>query len=102
MGSIRAASRGADIQTIALAARRQSVLEGQAIDTGAVAWAAYEASAGRPTPPPRGQLTSDQKRRLAIGLVREKDVSQADVARLIGVTRQAVSGYLKEVGDGSG
>lgn len=93
---------GADIQTISLAARRQSVLEGHAIDTGAVAWAAYEASAGRPTPPPRGQLTSDQKRTLAVGLVREKGVSQADVARLIGVTRQAVSGYLKEVSDGGG
>jgi hypothetical protein len=93
---------GADIQTIALAARRQGVLEGHAIDTGAVAWAAYEASSGRPTPPPRGHLTTEQKRTLAIGLVHEKGVSQADVARLIGVTRQAVSGYLKEGGDGGG
>jgi hypothetical protein len=47
---------GADIQTIALSARRQAVLEGHPIDTGAVAWAAYEASVGRPTPPPRGHL----------------------------------------------
>jgi len=93
---------GADIQTIALAARRQGVLENHAVDTGAVAWAAYEAAAGRPAPPPRGQLTSEQKRTLAIGLVREKGVSQADVARLISVTRQAVSGYLKEGGDGGG
>jgi hypothetical protein len=93
---------GADIQTIALAARRQAVLEGHAIDTGAVAWAAYEASAGRPASPPRGHLTSEQKRSLAIRLVREKSISQADVARLIGVTRQAVSGYLKDESDGGG
>ncbi|MEJ1978639.1 MAG: ATP-binding protein [Acetobacteraceae bacterium] len=93
---------GADIQTIALSARRQAVLEGHPIDTGAVAWAAYEASVGRPTPPPREHLTSDQKRMLALGLVREKKVSQSDVARLINVTRQAVSGYLKEGGDGGG
>lgn len=93
---------GADIQTIALSARRQAVLEGHAIDTGAVAWAACEASAGRPASPPRGHLTSEQKRSLAIGLVRENSISQADVARLIGVTRQAVSGYLKEGSDGGG
>lgn len=93
---------GADIQTIALSARRQAVLEKHPVDTGAVAWAAYEASVGRPTPPPRGHLTSDQKRMLAIGLVREKKVSQSDVARLINVTRQAVSGYLKEGSYGGG
>lgn len=93
---------GADIQTIALSARRQAVLEGHPIDTGAVAWAAFEASVGRPTPPPRGHLTSEQKRMLALGLVREKKVSQSDVARLINVTRQAVSTYLKEGGDGGG
>jgi predicted transcriptional regulator len=39
---------------------------------------------------------------LAIGLVREKGLSQSDAARLINVTRQAVSGYLKEGGDGGG
>jgi SpoVK/Ycf46/Vps4 family AAA+-type ATPase len=91
---------GADIQMIALAARRQSVLEKHEIDTGAVAWAAFEASAGRPAAPPREPLTSEQKRALAQGMVHEKGISQADVARLINVTRQAVSGYLKESGDG--
>ena len=93
---------GADIQTIALAARRQAVLEKHPIDTGAVAWAAYEAAAGRPTTLPRGHLTTEQKRTLALGLVREKKISQSDIARLINVTRQAVFGYMKEGGDASG
>jgi MoxR-like ATPase len=93
---------GADIQTIALAARRQAVLEGHGLDIGAVAWATHEAARGRTAPPPRGHLTSEQKRLLSLALVQERGISQADVARLIGVTRQAVSGYVKEGGDGGG
>ena len=88
---------GADIQNIALAARRHSVLDGNPIDAGSIAWAAIAAAAGRLASPERGGVPSDRKKPLAISLVRDMGASKADAARLLGVTRQAVSGYLKEV-----
>jgi ATPase family associated with various cellular activities (AAA) len=87
---------GADIQNLALAARRQAVLDQRSLDVGAVAWATLQSFGGLPALPDRAGLTSEQKKNLALVLVRERGISGADVARLIGVTRQAVSGYLRE------
>jgi hypothetical protein len=87
---------GGDIQSIALAARRQAVLDNKPLDVGSVAWAALETVAGHRTTPARGELPSERKRAVALTLVRDKGVPQADVARVLGVTRQAISGYLKE------
>lgn len=87
---------GADIQNIALAARRQAVLEARPIDTGAVAWAVLEVTAGRRALPDRLGLNSVRKKAAALTLVRECGINQSETARLLGVSRQAVSAYLKE------
>ena len=87
---------GAEIQTIALAARRQALIGGTSLDPGAVSWAVSETAAGRLALPDRCGLSSDQKRKLALTLAAEHQATGADIARLLGVTRQAVSGYLRE------
>lgn len=96
LARISAGLSGADIQTIALAARRHAVFENGPVDIGSVVWATTQTADGKLALPERGGLASDYKRRLAITLVRDKGVSGADAARLVGVTRQAVSSYLKE------
>ena len=93
---------GADIQNIALSARRNAVFEGVPLDAGSVAWAAVETAAGRLSLSERGGLSSERKRNLSISMVRERGLSGADAARLLGVTRQAVSAWLKEDGHGEG
>lgn len=93
---------GADIRNLALAARRQAVLTDHPVDTGAVAWAALQNDKGRLTLPERGGLSSERKKAVAQILVRDFSISQADVARLLNVSRQAVSGYLKEDQHGDG
>lgn len=87
---------GADIQNIAHAARRQAVLDGRPIDSGAVAWAVLEVAAGRRALPDRLGFASARKKAVALALVRERGISQSETARLLGVSRQAVSAYLKE------
>lgn len=87
---------GADIQNIALAARRQAVLDQRPFDSGAVAWAVLEVAAGRRAIPDRLGLTTARKRAVALALVRERGISQSEAARLLGVSRQAISAYLKE------
>jgi len=87
---------GADIQNLALAARRQAFLDDKDIDYAALAWAAVRSHEGRLELPAREGLSTEQKRSLALKLARDADASGADVARILGVTRQAVSAYLKE------
>ncbi len=87
---------GAEIQTIALAARRQALLGAVPLDVGSVTWAVSETAAGRLALPSRCEMSTDQKRRLARGIASEHHVIAADIARLLGVTRQAAAGYLRE------
>ncbi len=89
---------GADIETIALTARRHELLEGRDIDLGTVALSVVNSAQGRQTLPQKQPLDADQKRQLAIALKERGNVSGADIARLLGVTRQAVYLYLKQDG----
>ena len=93
---------GADIETAALTARRHALLEDRDVDLGAVALAIVSSRAGRPALPQKMPLDPDQKRQLAISLKERFHLSGADIARLIGVTRQAVYLYLKQDGEGHG
>jgi SpoVK/Ycf46/Vps4 family AAA+-type ATPase len=96
LAQIASGLSGADIQMIALAARRQAVIESQPLDIPAVVGAVLKAAAGRLAVPAHvHHLPGERKKALALVLVREKGISQSDVARLLGVTRQSVSSYLK-------
>lgn len=85
---------GADIETIALTARRHALLDRRDLDFGAVALAILDVRAGRSSMPQRTPLEPEQKRQLALGL--KEKVSAANIARLLGVTRQAVYQYFKQ------
>lgn len=87
---------GAEVQNIALAARRQAALDHRELDPASVAMATLETKRSGRALPERYGLSTEQKRNLACELVRDFRETGADVARLIGTTRQAVSGYLKE------
>jgi hypothetical protein len=87
---------GADIENLALTARRQSVLEKRALDLTAVAWAAMQ-SRGKPLRlASRSGLTAGQKKELAQQLASLKKVKKFEIAELLGVSRQMVTRYLKD------
>lgn len=85
---------GADIETIAHSARRHALLDKRDLDYGAVALAVLNFRAGQSSMPQRTPLEPDQKKQLAQGL--KDKVSASNIARLLGVTRQAVYQYFKQ------
>jgi len=90
---------GADIENIALAARRHSLIGDKELDLGPVALSVTDSVLGKRSIPQKDPLTPDQKRDLAFALS-ERNVSVANIGRLIGVTRQAIYLYLKSPADG--
>jgi MoxR-like ATPase len=91
---------GADVEAIAIAARRQAVLGGRSVDPASAALAAVRTRAGRPTLPQRYPLRPDQRRELAAACG-DLGLKAHETARLLGVTRQAVYRWRKgEARDG--
>jgi hypothetical protein len=86
---------GADIETISLTARRHALLASRNLDLGSIALAIINTRNGRASMPQKDPLSSDQKKQLAIALKAQNEISGADIARLLDVTRQAVYLYLK-------
>ena len=85
---------GADIETIALTARRHALLDKRDLDFGSIALAILNFRAGGSSMPQRTPLEPEQKKQLALGL--KEKVSAANIARLLGVTRQAIYQYFKQ------
>jgi hypothetical protein len=91
---------GADIENLALTARRQSVLEGKALDLAGVVWAVAQPH-GKPLRlPSRAGLTADQRKELARRLASVSRVRKGEIAHILGVSRQMVARYLREDADG--
>jgi SpoVK/Ycf46/Vps4 family AAA+-type ATPase len=86
---------GADIEMISLTARRHALLAARNLDLGSIALAIINTRNGRSSLPQKDPLDSDQKKQLAISLKTHNEISGADIARLLDVTRQAVYLYLK-------
>ena len=84
---------GADIEQRALAARRLAALSSQEIDVVAIAESLILEnqlhSAGV------YKNTNEIRKRITRELVSKHNISQADVGRFLGITRQAISTYLK-------
>lgn len=92
---------GADIETVALTARRHALLDSRELDLGTVALAIMNTSAGRTAMPQKEPLEPDQKRQLAIALKDKGELTVTNIARLLNVTRQSVYLYLKPEGETS-
>lgn len=88
---------GAEIEQYALAARRRSVLDSSPLDMASLGGELLNKQIDH-----RGDAStrsSDLKRRLAHYLVNECGLAQSEAARFLGVSRQAVSAYLKTTTD---
>ncbi len=85
---------GADIQNLAHAARRISILDSRPVSFANLAWATLQNRKGVRALPDRAETTTEQRRELAATLS-QANLSGASAAKLLGVSRQAVSGYLR-------
>lgn len=88
---------GADIESTAHTARRHSIIDKRPIDIGTVTAAVVS---GTGTLPQRQHLGSEQKKSTATVLKEKFKLSNADIGRLLNITRQGVYSYFKsEEGD---
>jgi len=89
LASISAGMSGADIQSLALAARRKAVLSKQKVDFADLGTAVLRS---------RGEISLDSggdSRATIAQVAVQKGATQADVAKMLGVTRQAIYAHLK-------
>ncbi|WP_024905765.1 AAA family ATPase [Robbsia andropogonis] len=84
---------GAEIEQHAFSARRSAIHKAEPLDVVKLALAVIDKRAehGRE----KATQSRDSKRRLVNFLTSQHGISQADIARFLGVSRQAVSNYLK-------
>lgn len=91
---------GADIENISLAARRRTILGNQEPSLAQILLAVGASHAGSPRLLDNRELNTADKKALAALLLEKGEMSQAEISRIIGVSRQMVHRYLKEVTDG--
>lgn len=91
---------GADVENIALAARRRSVLGNQEPSLAQILLAAQGSRAGNPRLLDNRELDTADKKALTIFLHEKGGARQAEIARIVGVSRQMVHRYLRKVSDG--
>lgn len=91
---------GADIENIALAARRRSILGNLEPSMAQILLAVHASRAGSPRLLDNRELETRDKKTLTNLLHEKGGVSQAEIAKIVGVSRQMVHRYLKEVSDG--
>ena len=85
---------GSDIETLAFASRRHSILDKKPIDLAALALAINATNHGKPQLPGRSSPSSTQKSSLAEILVNDLGVSKVNTAKLLGVSRPTLDKYL--------
>ncbi|MAX31830.1 MAG: ATPase [Halomonadaceae bacterium] len=91
---------GADIETISHSAKRRSVLEGKEINFPRVVEAVLRSRSSQVSIPMRGELEPAEKKDISKILSVDYKISQAEIAKMLSVSRQAVSKYLKGAQDG--
>lgn len=91
---------GADIENIALAARRRAILGNCEINLAQVLLAAGASKTGSPRLLNRQELDTADKKVLTRLLYEKGSISHAEIGKIIGVSRQMVHRYLKEEHDG--
>jgi KaiC/GvpD/RAD55 family RecA-like ATPase len=85
---------GADVENIALAARRRAILDGAFPSMPHILNAVIGSRAGAPNLIDDCELTLDDRRRLALDLRDKAGMTVTDVAKVIGVSRQMAHRYL--------
>jgi Winged helix-turn-helix DNA-binding len=91
---------GADIENISLAARRRTILGNHEPSLAEILLAVRASRAGSPRLLDNRELTTANKKDLATILHEKGKISSAEISRVVGVSRQMVHRYLKEVTHG--
>lgn len=91
---------GADIENISYAARRRSILDDKEINLPRVVEAVLKSSSSQTVIPLIGELGLDAKKTISLTLYIKYKISQSDIGKLLSVSRQAVSNYLKGAKNG--
>ena len=91
---------GADIENIALAARRRTILGNHEPSLAQILLAVRESRAGSPRLLDNREMSTVDKKDLTLFLYNRGGINQAKISRIVGVSRQMVHRYLKEVADG--
>lgn len=100
LGKFSAGLSGADIENIALAVRRRSILDGEEPSMAHVLLAVTSSKSGSPNLLEKRALSHDDRRSLAVMLQRDGKLEVTAIARIVGVSRQMAHRYLKEANDG--
>lgn len=100
LGNFSAGLSGADIENIALAVRRRSILDGEEPSMAHVLLAVTSSKSGSPNLLEKRALSHDDRRSLAVMLHRDGKLEVTAIARIVGVSRQMAHRYLKEANDG--
>jgi hypothetical protein len=91
---------GADIENIALAARRRAILSNQNFNLGNILLAVAASHTGSPKLLDNRELDASDKKTLTRLLHDKGGISQSEIGKIVGVSRQMVHRYLKEALDG--
>lgn len=87
---------GADIENISLDARRRTLLDGVPPAFGQILLAASTSKAGSPNLVDQRDLSNADRRQLTSKL-KDVDFKVTEIAKVVGVSRQMVHRYLKEI-----
>ncbi|KQN46907.1 ATPase [Serratia sp. Leaf50] len=87
---------GADIETIAIATRRQSILTDTPINIATVIQTIVESDLDNTSFPNVDELTSKKKKKIIITLHDAKIFTQTEIGHFLNLSRQTISSYLKE------
>ncbi|WP_082451594.1 AAA family ATPase [Sphingomonas sp. Leaf30] len=96
LGKFSEGLTGADIENIAMSARRREVLEGAEPPLAQALLAVASSKAGAPSLIDRRSLSHDDRRALAALLQERIGLEVTNIAKIIGVSRQMAHRYLKE------
>ncbi len=87
---------GADIESLAIAARRRSILSKTPVNLATTIAAILNSHPGNTATPENGELSTESKKNIATLLNKDFSVTQVDLAKLLSTSRQTVSSYLRE------
>jgi hypothetical protein len=100
LGALSEGLSGADIESMSLTARRHAIIDKRPVDIGTVVTAIVSTKSGKAQLPQRQPLDSEQKKSTATLLKDNFKLSNADIGRLLNITRQGVRSYfLNDDGD---
>lgn len=91
---------GADIENIALASRRRAILSDREVDLARILLAVSGSKTGSPRLLDSRDLETADKKVLTRLLHEKGGIGQAEIGKIVGVSRQMVHRYLKEAIDG--